>query len=465
MAMGRLGGALAIFLCAVLVMGAGGASAKADPGKKDLSFGTEGIVLQYGSVPGDGRSSSAYGEDMAVGSEDAIFLLQSYRTCGLNTCAVDLFVQRYLPDGVLDESFGEKGMSSKVTVITPTSSQQSFGGALHASLAVNSAGEPVVAAVNGGDLTLFRLDQSGKLAGDFGGGDGLVTTDFGNDVIKPQLAISSDGRIVVATGFWERSGDRRFVILARYESNGDLDPSFGAGTPESEPAGWMAIKGSRPAALALAPGGGIALAGGRCCPPATQTSVYLGRRGSNGRPLFPYSPSSPWRYFKVGEHATVTSVAALPRGKVYLVGYSRKSLFAARILPSGRPDRSFGRAGMVRLKKMFAGDSPAVADRAGRLYVAGWRPRGEEFAANRALLARLTRSGRLDRGWGDDPGPYDPPGYTLLPVWISDAMALAFQSDGKLVVFGELLGGCVRTCPRPARTLTRLFTGPVPRRR
>ncbi len=463
--MGRLGGAFAGFLCAVLVLGWGGAPAQAAPGDVDLSFGSGGIVLQRGYEPFQQGFDGPYGEDMAVAPDDSVFLLQSYRSCRLDACTVELFVQRYLPNGVLDQSFGDGGMSSRVTVVAPRSPQQLISGALYASLAVNAGGEPVVAAVNGGDITLFRLDRFGKLASDFGGGDGTVTTDFGDAVGKPQLAVAGDGRIVMATGFEAPRGDPRFVILARYGPTGDLDRSFGPGTSESEPAGWMAIEGSPPGALALAPAGGILLSGSRCCRPASPASVYLGGRDRNGRPLPPYTPSSPWRKLRVGKNATVTSVVALPGGRAYVVGHSNGTPFAAKVLSSGRLDRGFGRGGVMRMKKILGGDTPALADRTGRLYVAGWRPRPAEFAAARALVVRLTRNGHLDRKWGRDPGPYDPPGYTLLPVWISEPVALAFQSDGKLVVFGELTGGCVRACPRPARTLTRLFTVSVPRRR
>jgi uncharacterized delta-60 repeat protein len=457
MAMEKLGCALAVFFCGLLVAGPAAAMAKVGPGEVDPRFGQGGLVVHPGSQLGDtGSDDGPYGEDMAVGPEDAVFVLQGYRACGVGSCTAKFFVQRYLPNGVLDMSFGEGGRSSMVAVTVAAGSESFYGVSLYGSLAVNGEGEPVIAAVDGGDITLFRLDRSGKLAADFGGGDGTVTTDFGSSVVRPRLAVARDGRIVVATGFSRRE-DARFVILARYEQNGDLDPSFGAGTPEAASAGWMAIGGAQPGALALSPGGGILLAGGRCCPP--RDSVYLGRRGSDGRPIFPDAPASPWRYLKVGAHATVTSVVALPRGKAYLVGNSRQKVFAAKTLASGRLDRTFGRAGVVRLKGIYAGASPALADRSGRLYIAGFRG-SEEYVANRALLARVTRKGRLDRRWGDDPA-----GYSLLPSSFSEVQALGFQSSGKVVAFGHILGECIRSCPLPSRVLTRLLVGSAPRQK
>lgn len=452
--MGRLNGALAIFLCGLLVAGGGAALAKAGPSRVDRSFGDKGLVVEYGGLSSGGRYGP-YGEDMAVGPEDSIFTLQSFRSCRRDTCTAELFVQRYTPKGVLDASFGEDGASAQV-VVTDYSSKI-YGGSSYGSLAVNPRGEPVVAAVDGGDVTLFRLDRSGKLARGFGGGDGFVTTDFGHAVVRPQLAISSRGEILVATGFWRRPRVRRPVILARYTPGGLLDPSFGAGTPEAQPGGWLGIRGMWPSTLALSPSGGIALAGSSCCPAGGQDSVYVGRRRSDGSLTRPYAPSRPWRYFQVGRRTQVHSLMALPQGKAYLVGSSGGFSFAARTLASGRLDPAFGRSGVVWLKEMYAGVSPALADRAGRLYVAGFRYGRGEFSSNRAVLARLTRRGGLDRRWGRAPA-----GYAPLPVWISDALALDFQSSGKLVVFGEIVFSCVRSCPNPGRTLTRLFTGPVP---
>lgn len=455
--MGRVSGALAIFLCGFLVVGAGGALAKVRAGEVDHGFGEGGGVVQRGPLVKRGDQAGPYGEDMAVGPEDSIFTLQSYGSCTGASCTVELYVQRFLPDGALDASFGEGGWSSKVTVSTPSTSLFFYGESLHGSIAVNANGEPVVATVDGGDITLFKIDRFGRLAGDFGGGDGVVTTDFGNGVAKPQLAIAGDGQIVVATGFGHQD-DRRFVILARYEASGALDPSFG-GAPGTQAAGWTPIKGSRLTALALSPGG-IVLAGDRCCSPAARTRVYMGWRRADGRPAPPFTRRSPWRYLKIGRQARVTSMVALSRGRVYLVGDSYKGLFAARILRSGRLDRTFGRSGVAWLKRMFGDASPAVADRAGRLYVAGHRSYLEDYVADDGLVARLTRNGRRDRRWGGDPV-----GYSILPFSIGEAQALAFQSSGKLVVLGEQAYDCIRSCVGPAPVLTRLFTGSAPPRR
>ncbi len=451
--MKRLAAVLAFCCCGLATVGSGQALAKSVPGGIDPSFGSEGVVTQPGTLASVSGPSGPFGEDMAIGPEDDIFVLQSYRNCRQGNCTVELFIQRHLPDGVLDQSFGQGGSTEKMSVTTTSADSALSGGNALGSLAVDSAGEAVVATIDQGDVTLFRFGVGGRLSAAFGSG-GVVRTDFGGEESLPQVAIDREGRIVVASGSTQGPSGRSYVILARYLLDGALDPTFGGGLRESRAPGWLAIPGFGPGALALSRGGGPVIAGARCCPGRKTTAVYEGRRDRNGHLLGGATSSRPWRYLKVGKNSWVSSVVAMPHGSVYLVGASAGRLFAARLQASGRLDRRFGNHGLTWFPKMTSGASPALADAAGRLYVAGDRWSGEEYVPNRALLARLTAHGRHDRSWG-----HSPAGYARLPNSLSNVLALGFQSNGKLVVFGENEGECIRSCFLPGRTLTRVVTG------
>ena len=89
-------------------------------------------------------------------------------------------------------------------------------------------GEIVAGGYSFGDFALARYDPDGTLDRSFGSG-GKVTTDFsgsGSFEIAFAIAIQSDGKIV-ATGPSDASGSYDFA-LARYNSNGTLDASFGS---------------------------------------------------------------------------------------------------------------------------------------------------------------------------------------------------------------------------------------------
>lgn len=436
----------------LLAVGVGQAAGKPVPGSIDRSFGDRGVVVR---PPGPVPVSSPYGpfgEDMVVGPRNEIFVLQGYQDCGGADCTVEFAIQRYLPDGTLDSQFGQGGSSARfaVTMEYPLPESRSFG-----ALAVGSDGEPVVATTDHGNVALFRFDTRGQLSGGFGSG-GIVISDFGGSERRPAIAIDRKGRIVIASGSVQRPDFGSAVILARYLPDGALDPSFGAGLQESRDPGWMVIPGLMPGALGLSGTGGPVVAGAGCCIGAD--AVYSGRRDENGGLLGGATTSHPWRYLRAGGNPWVTSVIARPHGKVYLAGVSNRGLFAARLQSSGRPDRSFGNAGLVWFPAMSNGASPAIADSSGRLYVAGqrWSNGG---SPSRGIVARLTAKGRHDRSWGRNPR-----GYARLTTDIDNVRAMGFQSNGRLVLFGEIQGECVRGCSLPGQTLTRVFAGPSPRR-
>ncbi len=106
------------------------------------------------------------------------------------------------------------------------------------------------------DLTLLRYNADGSLDPSFGS-SGVVTTRLGpgSQVNAPaaSVALQPDGNIVAAS-----ENDRRFA-LARYGTDGALDPTFGSNgivkTPELQASGF-------PSGLALQTDGRIVIAGG-----------------------------------------------------------------------------------------------------------------------------------------------------------------------------------------------------------
>ena len=74
----------------------------------------------------------------------------------------------------------------------------------------------------GTDFALARYDTRGNLDPSFGTG-GIVVTDLGGVDAAQAVALQSDGRIVVGG-----SSDGRFAF-ARYGVDGTLDSTFGSG--------------------------------------------------------------------------------------------------------------------------------------------------------------------------------------------------------------------------------------------
>jgi uncharacterized delta-60 repeat protein len=165
----------------------------------------------------------------------------------------DFALTRYNPDGTLDLSFGTGG-----TVTTDIARGEDFALAL----TVQADGRLVVAGdaetETGMDFALARYNPDGTLDPSFGTG-GTVTTDIsgGGDFLRA-LVVQADGKPTVAG-----TAGTDFA-LARYNSDGTLDPSFGTdGITTTDIAGG----GDSANALAAQADGKLVAAGaaGPCC--------------------------------------------------------------------------------------------------------------------------------------------------------------------------------------------------------
>jgi uncharacterized delta-60 repeat protein len=124
---------------------------------------------------------------------------------------------RYNTDGSLDPTFGSGGK-----VIQP-----GFGG-FSISLLLQADGKIVAVGTifTPGDFALVRYNSDGSLDPGFGSG-GIVTTDFsGRDDEAYASALQSDGKIIAA-GRTTTPESLGFFALARYNTDGSLDPTFG----------------------------------------------------------------------------------------------------------------------------------------------------------------------------------------------------------------------------------------------
>jgi uncharacterized delta-60 repeat protein len=127
-------------------------------------------------------------------------------------------VARYEPNGHLDASFSQNGRV--------TTGFEGFDLAFAHGVALRANGRIVVAGevATPGRFALARYRGNGTLDLAFGG-DGRITTNFGPGFDAAlDVAIQGDGR-VVAAGTTGEGSDPAFA-LARYEGHGSLDPTF-----------------------------------------------------------------------------------------------------------------------------------------------------------------------------------------------------------------------------------------------
>lgn len=178
-----------------------------DSGGLDPTFGTGGVV----TTP---VGTDAFVSSVAVEPDGKIVAAGVAKIGGQNEFAL----VRYNADGSLDASFGDDGI---VTTAIGESSSQAYGVAVEPDGNIVAVGQSLEdSRLN---MTLVRYKDDGSLDGSFGQG-GIVTTPVGSsEATASSVAIQSDGRIVVAG-----SASDGFALV-RYQSDGSLDSSFGAG--------------------------------------------------------------------------------------------------------------------------------------------------------------------------------------------------------------------------------------------
>jgi uncharacterized delta-60 repeat protein len=134
----------------------------------------------------------------------------------------DFALCRYNINGSLDSSFSNDGIVT--TDLNPNSLDEGC------SLAVQGDGKIIVAGVSrfvgtsNDNVAIARYNSDGSLDASFGIA-GIVTTDFGNQDVLLSITLQDDGKIVGAGYCYSNTGGHQ-ILLARYNIDGSIDYSF-----------------------------------------------------------------------------------------------------------------------------------------------------------------------------------------------------------------------------------------------
>jgi uncharacterized delta-60 repeat protein len=332
---------------------------------------------------------------------------------------------RYNNDGSLDPTFGAGG---KVATTF-----NGLGDEAHAVVIQNDgkivvAGTATIDSVDRfRDFALARYNTDGSLDSSFGSG-GKVTTDFLEwfDVAYA-IALQSDGRIVVAGA---AQGDAIFFALARYNADGSLDASFGTGGKVTTD-----FQGRLNQALAysvLVQRNGKIVAAGRV--DDTWSNFGLARYNVDGSLDSTFGSAGKVKTNFSGMNDEGKGLAIQSDGKLLLAGSANftsttPDFALARYNADGTLDSSFGVSGKVitDFNAVFEGANAIALQADRKIVIAGTAGLG--FG-----LARYNPDGSLDPSFGvqgKDITFFD------RGCGGADAFAVAIQNDGKVIAAGD----------------------------
>lgn len=219
-------------------------------GSLDVAFGNGGIVTtNFWTSTVAGQSNDTLvkvllqpdGKILAAGTTTSLEFSTRIRQFPIPpgpNGSNDIALARYNPDGSLDTTFGTGGLVR--TRVSEATAQRIYGAALQPDGRIVVAGlvytvvptSQLSTTPEDGQFLVARYLPDGTLDASFGTG-GFVQTDFGGFESVTDLVITPDGKIIAVGDSWPlRSGpglDPGDFVLARYDQNGRLDPSFGSG--------------------------------------------------------------------------------------------------------------------------------------------------------------------------------------------------------------------------------------------
>jgi uncharacterized delta-60 repeat protein len=291
---------------------------------------------------------------------------------------------------------------------------------------------------SGEDFVVTRYNTDGTLDNTFGSG-GRVRTDFpGLAAVPSSVVIQPDAKIVVAGGAFPLFTFLGNFELVRYNPNGSLDRSFGNGgivTTTFSEGSYASAVALQPDGKIIAAGTVFVdfIIG-----ESSNTDFALARYNSNGSPDATFGNGGQVSTDFVGLEDDALSVLIQPDGKIVAVGSANNpatyyDFAAVRYLSNGTIDTTFGVAGKVSTDfgdQNFDRARSAALQPDGKIVAAGFAISQNGGVQNFAV-ARYTSNGVLDTTFsGDGKNQID------FGDCCQSANKVLLQSDGKIVTIG-----------------------------
>jgi uncharacterized delta-60 repeat protein len=375
----------------------------------DPSFGGTGMIqIGFGGANEIGRATAV--------QPDGLLLV-----AGIRQDTSQIILVRFGTNNLPDPSFG----SGWLVAFTPPQDSQVAGLAVQPDGKIVVAGSALALGSFNNNFMLARFNSDGSLDASFGSG-GFVSQDLASssDDTVSAMVLQSDGKIVLAGDTIVNPGSfnaQYYLSLARFDTNGNLDASFGSSGVVLNSGGGNAL------ALALEGDGNILTCSGSQVLRYTTNGVLDGSFGSGGKVTIPTA-------------SQITALALQGPGiqvgqpaMIVAAGTSSGGVLVARLSLSGALDTGFNTVGYV---SKSIGTGPRVS--AVRPFISGIFSRvvkilvsGDTDGGTNFMVARFNNDGSTDTSFGSS-------GVALTPIPGDSAQdyALAVLPSSLLVQVG-----------------------------
>ncbi|MEO2091099.1 MAG: hypothetical protein ABGY75_16650, partial [Gemmataceae bacterium] len=396
-------------------------SVPAVAGSLDPTFGTGGRVTTDFQIR---TPSTDEGRSVAVQSDGKVVVLGSSGQSGTGR---DFAVVRYLTNGTLDPSFGSGG---KVIVSFGPGTDTGSGVVLQGGK-ILVVGSSYQGGTTGNDFAIARLNSDGSLDSSFGSG-GKRLIDFGSLDDRGQ-AMTLQGDKVVVVGTSKQAATGEDFAIARLNSDGSLDGTFGSGGRMT--VDFLSSKQQDNASAVAIQGDKIVVVGNSVVPYFRESaSVFaVTRLNSDGSLDSSFGGDGRTTIFAGSQFGYARSVV-ITNGKILLGGESLHQIALVRLAVDGdEPDPTFGAGGMTIFNYgpgLYDNEGWSIAMQGDKIIVAGstWQggTRGMDFG-----VTRFTANGSLDTSFGSA-------GRQTISFDTGNeyAWSVAVQPDGKIVAAG-----------------------------
>ncbi len=407
---------ISVLLLLIIALLSSKAYAQGD-GTLDVTYGTGGRVL----LPIPAFFQGAY---MALDSKDRAVL------CGLVDEAI--YATRLLPDGQVDTSFGNGGVTM-VDPITPSASQDIY-------VALALPGDKTLIVTNVYDdsidqTCMVMLDATGNLDPSFGGA-GVAYFDFNAGIAEEYLisgVVQPNGKIVLVGYTVSPSTDLPQGLVVRLNPNGTLDNTFNGSGRFDAPALFPILY----AGIALQPDGKIVATGSTLEGSATFSFTGLMTRiNPNGQIDLAFGQAGFLRLTSLAPQFNLAfDIQRASDGKWVLLGTNFPDLNAvavARLNANGSVDNTFGTNGTTAPPTggAITGIFPVKCRLQTDQRILALTTVVLDSVETGYLLMRLTNSGQLDSTFAGGAG-------FVLESGEQAGLDMALQSDGKILVSGQ----------------------------